>query len=383
MHLGMMLATTSGKSLLRSNRFLFVKIRFRGVSFTRHLFFISHAKEIIMANPIWKDYYVSLGSADSTEYRIICNNEVIYSGKAWKRPGHSTNDIRINDICADYLNNVLPTMSQAEFSTMDLPVTFHVQVLSSETWTHIASVQFLNNWSYDYAYTESMGMAFPINHRISRSQWAIWTGLNVSQVEALITFKDGSSSSVFIPVALSVDFNADFNSDFARSVRSAATGTAVFRPSAWTDVAHITINGVRYDVVDDCSRYALYYLNAYGGWDSLLIEGNHMEVDNISRHTREVEYDNRNISNRGQKNYVNEISKALTLHTSWMSDDESSRMHHLLNSTEVYLYDIFKDQMIPVLIDNGTTDYKTFKSNGGKLVNYTIEVSFANDRIRR
>ena len=226
-------------------------------------------------------------------------------------------------------------------------------------------------------------MAFPINRRIALRQWAVWTGLNVSQVEAEITYKDGTSSFVYIPVAISADFNSDFNSDFAKSVRSAASGTAVFRPSAWSEVTSITINGIRYDVVDDCSRYALYYLNAYGGWDTLLIEGNHLEVDNLTRHTRDVEYDNRSIQNRGRQNYVNEISKALTLHTSWMSDDESSRMHHLLNSTEVYLYDILKDQMIPVVLKNSTSEYKTYRNNGHKLFNYTIEVSYANDRIRR
>ena len=58
-------------------------------------------------------------------------------------------------------------------------------------------------------------------------------------------------------------------------------------------------------------------------------------------------------------------------------------MHHLLNATEVYLYDIVKEQMIPVLLKNTTTEYKTFKGNGGKLINYTIEVAFANERIRR
>ena len=58
-------------------------------------------------------------------------------------------------------------------------------------------------------------------------------------------------------------------------------------------------------------------------------------------------------------------------------------MHHLLNSTEVYLYDILKDQMIPVVLTNSTSEYKTYRNNGYKLFNYTIEVSYANDRIRR
>lgn len=335
-----------------------------------------------MINPIWKDYYVSLGDADSAEYRILCNDEVIYSGKAWKRPGHATNDIRINDICADYLSNVIPNLS-AEFTEVGYP-TFSVETYSDSAWSQVASVQFSNDWSYDYDYDpETMGLSFPINAKIDARQWIVFSAYNASFIKAEITLQDGSVIMVGIPVEISPSFNVDFNSDFAKSIRSAQTGTAVFNLSQYDGIKSVKIEGKEFQVVAGCSRYALYYANAHGGWDSLLIDGNHSESDNLTRHTREVEYDNRNVSNRGTKNYINEVSKALTLHTSWMSDEESSRMHHLLNATEVYLYDIVKEQMIPVLLKNTTTEYKTFKGNGGKLINYTIEVSYANERIRR
>ena len=66
-----------------------------------------------------------------------------------------------------------------------------------------------------------------------------------------------------------------------------------------------------------------------------------------------------------------------------MSDDEASRMHHLLNSPNVYLLDMETDEMMPVVLTNTTTEYKTYKGNGGKLVNYTIEATLAQERIRR
>lgn len=335
-----------------------------------------------MAHPIWKDFYVSLGTADSTEYRLLCNNEIIYSGKAWKRPGQTTNDIRINDICADYLNNVLPSLSE-DFTPIGYP-TFIVQILSDGSWSDVASVLFYNDWSYDYLFdSETMDLAAPINGKIDAKQWIIYTALNASSIRADITLKDGSTMFEIIPIEISPDFNDDFNSDFAKSVRPAQTGTAVFSLSQYDNIKSVRIGNTTYEMLEGCYRYALYYANAYGGWDSFLVEGNHSETDSITRYSREVEYDNRNVQNRGKQNYANEISKALTLHTSWLSDDESSRMHHLLNSANVYLYDIAKNQMIPVVLTNSTTEYKTFKSNGCKLVNYTIEVAYANDRIRR
>lgn len=336
-----------------------------------------------MANPIWKDYYVNLGTADSAQFRILVGEDVIYTGKAHKRPGQENNQIRINDICADFLENVFPKLVGTTFTEAEY-VSFVVQTLSGETWSTKATVQFDNDWSYDYDFNPAtMGMCFPVNGHIDLRQWVVFTAYNAKTITATIKLANGDSFDVRISVEISSDFNADYNNDFSRSVRASQTGTAVFDLSKWGDVKSVTIGNKSFKVVNTCSRYALYYLNAYGGWDSLLIEGNHSEVDNLTRHMRETEYDNRNVQNRGTHNYVNEIVKTLTLHTSWLSDDESSKMHHLLNSTNVYLGDLNSGRMIPVVLTDTTSEYKTYKGNGGKLVNYAINVTIAQERIRR
>lgn len=339
---------------------------------------------------IWKDYFVNLGTADSVPFRIKVGDDIIYNGKAHRRPNESSILARINDICADYLSNTLPTLSQAEFSALSFPLEFTIEnfIVTAQgeepDWEYVDDVSFINDWSYDNSYNPStMGMAFPINGRIDARQWLTFTAYNASSVTATLTFKDGTTAQVIIPVEISADFSDDFNVDFARSVRSAGSGTAVFDLSAWDDVAKVTINGKTWDVVTDCKEWVLYYVNAFGGWDSLLIEGNSSEVDNLTRYTREMEYDNRSTLNRGRQNFVNEISKSYTLHTSWLSDAESLRMHHLLNSTDVYLFNINSGEMIPVTLSNTTTEHKTYKSNGNRLVNYSIDVTIAQDRIRR
>lgn len=338
------------------------------------------------AVPIWKDHFTTLGTGDSIRYRIILadTSAVIYSGRAYKRPGETNILARINDICADYITNVLPQLSQAEFTRISLPVTFRVQTLSGSTWSTKESVQFTNDWSYDYSYNAAtMGMSFPITGNIDIRMPIVWTGLNVSQVNATIYYTDGRYARVIIPVAISNDFNADFNSDFSKSVRSAGSGTAVFLPSAWDNVARIVVGSSTFRVVTDCAKYALYYINAYGGWDSLLIEGSTMEVDNLKRYTREMVYDNRDIQNRGIQNYVNEIDKGFTFHTGWLLHDQGERMHHLINSPDVYLYDIAAGEMIPVIIPMTSCEYRNFKNNGNMLVDYTIQVQIAQNRIRR
>jgi len=338
-----------------------------------------------MAVPIWKDYFVNLGTGDSVSYRITDSDSgnVIYTGKAFKRPGESNITARINDVCADYLEHVLPTLDQAEFTRLTNP-TFKVQLMGQGSWSDITSVKFFNDWSYDYDFDPvTMGLSFPINGRVDSRMPIVWTGYDVSQVEATIYLRDGTSFWVIIPVEITADFNDDFNEDFALEARAAGSGTAVFFPSEWGDVVKVEINDSTFILEDTCAKYALYYVNAHGGWDSFLIEGNTLEADTLKRYTREVVYDNRDIQNRGIHNYVNEITKGFTFHTGWLTGDQGERMHHLINSPNVYMYDIAMQQMIPVTIPTTSCEYKTFKNQGNQLVNYTIQVEIAQNRIRR
>lgn len=363
-------------------------------------FYILPKRRIMAIAPIWKDYFVTLGTGDVIPFRIRVQDQsgdIIYNGKSHIKPGGTDNSIRINDICADYLTNALPALSQAEFSELSFPLNFVVEAFLQTAqdvdpdWELAGEVQFMNDWSYDDSYNPAtMGMSFPVNGRIDSRQWLVFTAYNASTITATLTFTDGTTSQVIIPIEIQADFNYDrfpdegiFNTDFARSARAAGSGTAVFDLSAWDNVASVTINGKTWEVVTDCREWVVYYVNAYGGWDSLLIEGNTIETDSLKRHTREMEYDNRSIQNRGTQNYVNEITKSYTLHTSWMSDAESLRMHHLLNSPEVYLFNINTGDMIPVTLNNTTTEFKTYKNNGGRLVNYTIDATLAQERIRR
>lgn len=337
-----------------------------------------------MIQPIWKKYFVNLGSAESAEYVISYNSKdslnAIYSGKAWKKPGEESIKICINDVCADWLTNTFPSLSEG-FSRTDMPVEFVVQSISAAgVYTEESRVRFINDWSYDSGYNpEEQGLALPINGRYDARQWLLWTALDISEVEAEVILSNGESFKVFIPVEISADFNADFNEDFAIAARSAGSGTAIFSPSQWGDVSKVIINGVEYHCAKGCARYALYYLNAHGGWDSLLIEGAASEEDRLTRHTmtKAGAYE------REKVNYLNEIQKTITLHTSWLSDEQSLRMHHLLNSTNVYLHDLEKNSILPVILEDSSTPYKTYKGEGGKLVNYTIQVTIAQSRMRR
>ena len=284
------------------------------------------SKEFPMPASIWEDYYANLGTADSVQYRIVRadTSAVIYSGKAFRKPGETSILARINDVCAEAFIHDLPTVSHAAFTT-DSPITFRVQTLSGSTWTTKATVEFIPDWSYDPDWDIATGLSDPIINRIDSRMPIFFSVYRATSISAQGIRKNGTTSTSTI-------------------TQSAKTGTAVFLASNWQNLDRIVLTSgtitKTYQVVTSCAEYALYYVNAYGGWDCLLIEGGDMQSDSLKRYTREGVYDNNNIQNRGIHNYVNEITKGFTLYTGWLGDAQSQMMHNLVNSTDVYLYDI-------------------------------------------
>lgn len=315
------------------------------------------------AIPIWKDKIVDLGSA-STLFRITTGGTTIYTGRAIARPGESHAKVRINDICADYLVNSLPTLTDQTYTAATLP-TFVVQKKPSSSWSTVTSVQFYPDWSYDYGTTPS-DLSCPINGRVDNRMIILFTGLEMSSLSASYHRTSGTSTSRSVTLP-----------------STPATGTAAFKANAISGVDRITIKSRVYYPVGACFKYALYYVNAFGGWDQFLLEGNDLEADELTRYIREVEYDNNQLVNRGMDNYVSDISKTWTLHSGVLTDDQASRMHHLLNSPMVYLCHISSGDMIPVIMKTNTCEYKTLKNQGRRMVEYTMQVGLAQNRIRR
>lgn len=327
-------------------------------------FYFKENRNCMAAIPIWKDKVIDLGGA-SVEFRITIGGNTIYSGKAMARPGEANAKVRINDICADYLVNALPAITDRTFTSFALP-SFVVQKKSGGSWSTIDTITFYNDWSYDYGFTGDV-LSFPINGKVTKDMFILHSKKNITATQSATYVKGNGTSS-------------------ARTCSVSPTpndGTCVYDAGAVSDVVRINIGLTKYIVVDDCYRHALYYVNAYGGWDHLLVEGTDLEADSLERHIREQEYDNGNISNRGRVNYVNEVTKSWTLNTGLLTDDQASRMHHLINSPLVFLCEIASTTFIPVVITDTTCEYKTYKNQGNRMFNYQLSIELAQNRIRR
>ena len=299
------------------------------------------------------------------EFRITSGGSTIYSGKAVSRPGESTAKIRINEICADFLSSSLPTFTDRTFSPMSLP-SFVVQKKSGSSWSTVETVDFYPDWSYDYQFTGDI-LSFPINGRVDSRMMIFTSKKNISSnVSASYKKKTGTTTSRTTTVSPTPN-----------------NGTCAFLANAVSDTIQITVNSNVYKVVTDCAKYALYYVNDFGGWDQFLIEGNDLEVDNLTRFISEQGYNNTSQANAGRVNYVNEITKGWTFNTGWMNDTAGARMHHLINSCLVYLVEISTRYTYPVIITSNSCEYKTYKNQGRQVVNYSFTVELAQNRIRR
>ena len=334
-----------------------------------------------MIQPIWKDAWIDLGSADSVEFALVVSGATIYTGKAYRKPDADSIKIRINDIVADYLSRQVPVTGDGIFTEDNYTLEVSVQVGGSE----VESVIFSNDWSFDYSHdVETDGIADPINGRAVTYMPLVMSVYDKERVRMDITYKDGTSSFEIVTIAQSRDFNDDFNDDFAIiNGRESGTGAVAFDLSKYSDIASVEIDGHVFTPVECGPRYALFYVNAFGGWDTFLVEGLCRRTDRLERHERSVVYDNSDPINRGRDNYLNEIVRCIEMHTGWLSDSQSLRMHHLLNSPAVYMYDSQDGIMLPLVLTDTDTEYKTFKGNERKLVNYTINAEIAHEIIRR
>lgn len=336
-----------------------------------------------MAEPIWKDYAVNLGTASSIKYRVLVGADIIYTGRAYARPGETDPVVRLNDIAADFLTGTLPSLSGANFSALGFPVQFDVETEVGGTWTPLTSEEFYLNYSYDDTFDPTGGLADPVSWEVAPGQWLFYSTMTAGTLTATIYNSDGTTVNVYVPTTVVPDFSPDFNNDFARSLRSAGAGTVTLDLSQFPDAVSVSIEGHVWTITETCSRYVLYYRNAFGGWDSLIVKGTSRTDDALTRHTRAIEYDNTITDARGEADYAIEVAPQYTFRTGILSDDESSRMHHLLNSPDVYLHDLDAGEIRPLVLTGTTTPHKTFVGEGRTMFTYEITARLAQYRERR
>lgn len=339
-----------------------------------------------MAYPIWKDYFVNLpidsGSNNTAPFRITTGGTTIYSGVAYpKTSGAASVQVRINDICADYFGR---EFIGEDASGSVLRKTFKVYSTQNGSETERASVEFYNDWSFDPAFIPEVdGFAFPVVPYFAPGQLLVFSPWDWQDVpHAFVEMADGTIiEAELLAYDETLDFNNDFNLDF--SIEYTESGFVFLPMDQYLGAKAVTIGDITWKASDACPKYVIYYVNAHGGWDSLLVNGTTKMEDSVKRYTSGKVYDNGYTYNRGKVNYANELTRTFKMHFGPFGDSASERMHHLLNSPAVYIHDLQARAIYPLVLTGNNTEHKTYRTNGAKLSEYEVPAELAQDRIRR
>lgn len=347
-----------------------------------------------MIFPTWQDYFVKVAtSAKSKAFSIKDGGTTIYSGTIYSKSGNNE-DLYVNimPIVRDYLSAVypLPNMSNGTaYVTQPMYKTFEVKPASG------TAVNVEVYYDYSYKVLLSGGNRTdnyanfrndPIIMRFSPSQGLFYSHVKTKNISYDKIYPDGTSVT---------------RSQTSTGCASAWGGEAYDHWSQFVAVESadfVTPDGrsfARFDIVGDCYRYALDYLNEWGGWDSLLIEGADKRTDDYRRDTYRsgigvaipsgVDINNIDFARRDKTEYLNTVTPRWELNTALLSDDEASRMHHLLGSPNVFLRDlmgVLPNNSYPVTIIDSACEYKR-NVGAGWGAQYTINVELSHERMRR
>ena len=367
------------------NKTFYVVKRGEGINTKRYRYsFTIEYNTSNVYQPIWKDVYYTKYNTPILDYTIYNEDNIpIYKGKSIATPDSNDVTFNINKVCSNYLSSSLSEdiNNRIEYIN-DYAKFFTIKEKNDSVAGEkpIAQYRFYNNYLYD---VEKGGIFIsdPIRRRNNSTTTTVDVDLRQYMVISAYYKGDGSKE-------ISVIETTAIGGSKIKSIVIDNTSQMVRfnRDSGLKNVVYYTRNNedksFSFNIVNTCYDYCLYYVNAYGGWDSLLIDANVKKVDNI-----ESKYYNRAFNNTTtqfeKKKFTNVITPQYTLHTGWFNDDEQSRLYHLLESTEVYLHNLNTDEILPVNITNNTCEYKTFTNNGRKKFSNTINVEVAQTRIRK
>ena len=343
-----------------------ISIRGTGVSgYVSTNFYLYQGSYKYIVNPIWKTTVVEVAGKSFVDYTISTNGNVIYSGRAYKMPGEDAINFELNEIVRDYIDNFL-WWRQGYQTPSGWQRDFKLELSDGGGGDYV----FTKDWSYvekDYSSTPVICLNDPIIDTIPAGCYVpvcIFSPQRTGNVSFTYTTTQGNNG-----VAYMVNLND------ARQARYLFVSTPGYKYG-------YSLNNV-YKGASDCkTRYVLYYENAFGGFDAMPIQGNTKATDKITAYTTKnaVRVPSRNFSYR---RYLNDISKTWELRTGYLTDVQAGKMHHLLESTQVYLYDIKTAEVYPVVIDDTSVEYKTFKNQGRKFFNYVFTCRESQNKIRK
>lgn len=274
--------------------------------------------------PVYADTYYTT-TASTLAYQIFRGDDLIFSGRAVRMPSQDSIRINVNKVAQDYLWQNLEFPLGSTQTHTNAAATFY---LKNTAGTTLQDYRFIDCYDYDFT----------------------WTGTTGTTLSNPIC--DVYADGVKVPTT---------------RVNSSRNVTTAFDNPIQTT----------------CAQYALYYVNARGGWDAFVIQGTAKKKDAITQYTMDKAFDNRTRDFETFR-YISEVKTSYELNTHYLSDEQASNLaKNLIGSNLVYLQDLVSGDVKPVLITDTTANYQTYQTNGKKMCQYSINVVESQSKIRR
>ena len=330
--------------------------------------------------PIYQDIKHTFVSSDSLVHYTItdANDNLLYEGSAYRKPGQEKAFIYINRIVSSNIN--IKDISDPSLSWVNGYATFTavVKEVALNNTVYRTTYRFVYNWDYESgAYTATVNINFPVTTEVSPNDSipiSYWVDDTVPQISAKYHFPDATNSTV------NLDRTGVITNDIDTiNIQSAINRTAlVSSDSVDIMVGDEIINTYH---TTSCNRYTLYYYNKRGGVDVMPLNGGLTKAEDFDRTVFNIEYENSSKSNIAKKVINNNITTKYTATTRFMTDEQAARFaKHFLSSPAVMLHDNVDDETYSVILDENSADYKTFKSNGRQFNQYTFTFSLTHTK---
>lgn len=330
--------------------------------------------------PIYQDLKHTFASSDSLVHYTITdvNDNLLYEGSAYRKPGQEKAFIYINRIVSSNIN--IKDIAGPSLSWVNGYATFTavVKEVALNNTVYRTTYRFVYNWDYESsAYTSTENINYPVTAEVSPNDMipiSYWVGDTIPQISAKYHFPDGTESTV------NLDQTGVITNDINTINIQASTYKAALISSDSVDimVGDVIINTYR---TTSCNRYTLYYYNKRGGVDVMPLNGGLTKSEDFNRTVFNVEYENSSNSNIAKKVINNNITTKYTATTRFMTDEQAARFaKHFLSSPAVMMHDNVDDETYSVILDEKSAEYKTFRNNGNHFVQYTFTFSLTHTK---
>ena len=327
-----------------------------------------------MAIPIWKDTtasYVTMG--DSQAFTISVDGKTIYNGRLVKKPGAVGLTTYVNRLVKDYLSAKIDFKRARVVQSQDNYI--REFTISPATTAGVSAYKFYCDYGYEEGGVADNTLSVisrPLNNVVDPRQILFCTFADLS---------DNTNHLVEVRLRNGKRILAE---SLPNKVQ---TFTQQLSQSMVGDIIDIVddMGGVilaSYEVRNTCAEYALYYLNAHGGYDHLLISGTTLRSDNIKRTEITRVVDNTTLKH-GRSDVHTEITRTWRLNSGHLTDAQWAKTHHLLGSTHVFLHNLDSGEIVPVVIKANKADFNTYRNKGRRMSQLSIDVEESTKRERR